>query len=256
MASDPFDLTPPSGHTTGLLPRDYKSFPVGCFSFAEPFPDSLLVPQDEIQDRIDYFTEQKASLLDLREKNYETLRSLDQDGEPLCWSFSSTKAMMYLRAVMNQPLIRMSAWWVAGRVMNWRSSGGWGGESLKKIVSEGVPEEKFCPSYSSRHDTADTRANAALHKCTEWWEGSEDSEKALHQSVSAFLMGLPTIEDFNHMSHSMCCIWMKSWKGKKRKVADNSWGSDSGDNGLYYLDDWKAQPNGLWIPRVQTASLV
>lgn len=251
--SDPYDLTPPPGRACGLVPRDYGTHPKGCFAFAEPFPDEMLIPEDEIQDRIDYMTAQKATLLDLREQNYSILKSLDQDGDPFCWGFSSTKANMYIRAIMGSP-VRLSAWYVVGKVLNWGSRGGFGGESLAQIVKGGAPDEAHCPDYSRRYDTADIAANAALHRCTEWWEGSEDPEKALHQSVSAFLRGLPTIEDFDHMSHSMCCVWMPKWKGTKEKIADNSWGEDAGDRGLYRLTDWKAQPNGLWIPRVQTAS--
>ncbi len=74
----------------GCIPRDHERHPIGCFAFAEPFPDELLIPEDQIDARIKQQEEARASLLDLREHNYDVLRSLDQNGYGLCWSFSTT----------------------------------------------------------------------------------------------------------------------------------------------------------------------
>lgn len=246
----------PSTHGRGLVPRDRQSFPNGCFAWAEPFPDELLVPEDEIQDRIDAMTADKQRLLDLREKFYEVLKSLDQDGLGLCWAFSTTKANMYLRAIMRLPLLRLSAWWVAGKVKGWRDQGGWGGESLAYEVKYGVPEMHFCPDYHSKHDTPECNNNAALHKVVEWWEGSDDPDKALHQKFSAHLMGLPTVDDYDFLRHSMCGVWCKKWRGEPEVVEDNSWGEDQGDKGLYTIKGKACRPNGLWIPRVTSPSIV
>lgn len=240
---------------TGLQPRDWSEYPQGCFAWAEPFPDELLIPEDEIDDRIRYQEEQKASLLDLRSANYETLQSLDQDGLGLCWAFSTTKAMMYLRALMGEPALLLSAWWVAGKVKGWRDQGGWGGESLAQIVKDGVPVMSYCPGYKSSYDNEECRANAALHKCVEWWEGSQDADKALHQMATAHLLGLPTINDYNFWSHSVCGIKMDRYKGGPKNKIDNSWGEKAGDKGIFVLEGEKSKPNGLWIPRVQTPSV-
>ena len=97
MANEPV----PAGRATGLVPRNYATHPVGCYAFAPEFPASELVPESEWADRLAENRRTKSGLLDLREARYDVLRSLDQDGLGLCWAFSTTKAVMYLRAVMN-----------------------------------------------------------------------------------------------------------------------------------------------------------
>src|SRR4051812_35839675 len=98
MANEPV----PAGRATGLIPRNYATHPVGCYAFAPVFPESELVPESEWADRLADNRRTKSGLLDLREAHYDVLRSLNQDGLGLCWAFSTTKAVMYLRAVMNQ----------------------------------------------------------------------------------------------------------------------------------------------------------
>lgn len=232
----------------GLIPAPDPKPLYTSFS-AEPFPDSLLIPPSEQAARAKEQKEKRATLLHLRDANYDILKSLDQNGYGLCWAFSSTKAIMYVRAIMGpQYMKRLAAYWVAGRVKSWRDQGGWGEESLDKIGSEGVPEDRFCPTYSSKNDTAETRANAALHKAVEWWVGSSDRTKATQQMISALLWNLPCICDFNWLSHSMCVPYLEDPIDLKT-AADNSWG-ESSDRGLYRLAGSKAIPDGLWIPRV------
>ncbi len=169
-----------------------------------------------------------------------------------CWAFSTTKAVMYVRALMNAAFLRLSAWYVAGIINGWRDRGGWGAASLEFIVKTGVPAESYCPSYSSRYDTAETRANAALHKVTEWWDGSDDPRKAQQQLVSMLLRGIPCVVDLNVMSHSMCAIDIGSLDPLEI-IYDNSWG-DGGEKGLYRGRGAHARPDGLVIPRVSLPS--
>lgn len=242
----------PAGYSTGCIPRDYSVVPVGSMAFAPEFPASELIDQSEWADRLNENRKTRSGLLELREDNYEVLRSLDQNGKGLCWSFSSTKATMYVRALMGEPLVRLSAWWVAGKVVNWRDQGYWGAASLAQIVKEGVPVESLCPSYSSRYDTQETRADAAKRKVTEWWDGSEDPREAQKQLVSMLLKRIPCVVDLNDMGHSMCAIDIKSLN-PITIVYDNSWG-DQGDKGLYYGTGARARPDGLVIPRVAMAA--
>jgi hypothetical protein len=242
----------PRGKSTGLVPRDYGRHPVGCFAFAPAFPDSELIPESEWADRLAENRATKSGLLDLREAHYEVLHSLDQDGLGLCWAFSSTKAVMYLRVLQNEAPLRLSAWYVAGVVKGWRDQGGWGAESLEKIVAVGVPAESYCPSYRSSYDTAETRANAALHKVTEWWDGSEDTGLATKQMVSSLLRRRPCVVDLNALSHSMCAIDIGSLNPLEI-IYDNSWG-EQGEKGLYRGKGAYARPDGLVIPRVTIPS--
>lgn len=242
----------PPGFSTGLVPRDYTTHPVGCMAFAPEFPDGELIDEAEWPERLAENRANKAGLLDLREDNYEVLKSLDQDGLGLCWAFSTTKAAMYLRVLMNATPLRLSAWYVAGRIKGWRDEGGWGAASLEFVVKNGVPAESFCPSYRSSFDTAETRANAALHKVTEWWDGSDNPAKATKQLVSMLLKRVPCVVDLNDMGHSMCAIDIGGLNPLEI-IYDNSWGPQD-EKGLYRGRGARARPDGLVIPRVTIPS--
>src|SRR5262245_22980362 len=120
------DLDAPQGHAKGLIPRDYSKHPEGCFAFAEAFPDSLLITEDELDDRLQWAIEQKKTWLDMRDLYPNVLGSLDQDDYGYCWAFSSTKAMMYLHALMGTPKV-FSGWCVGCQVKDFANEGGWGG---------------------------------------------------------------------------------------------------------------------------------
>lgn len=244
----------PPGYGTGLVPRDYKKHPVGCYAFAPAFPDSELIPEDQWGGWLAANRANKAGLLDFREANYDVLHSLDQNGFGLCWAFSSTKAVMYVRMRMNEPGLRLSAYYVAGKVKNWQDEGWFGPASMEYIVSKGVPVESLCPKYSRSYDTKEAAENAMFHRVTEWWDGSDDPRKAQKQLVSMLLKGIPGVVDLNVMGHSMCAIDIGSLNPLEI-IYDNSWGSQ-GEKGLYRGRGAFASPNGLVFPRVTLPSVV
>jgi len=237
----------------GLIPRNYDLYPPGYQSVAPVFADEMIIPENEWASRLRDQQQAGGGLDKLREENYSVLKSLDQDGLGLCWAFSTVKAMMYARARMNAAPVVLSAWYVAGRINGWRDRGGWGSASLKFVADHGVPEMKFCPAYKSSYDTAETRANAATHKATEWWDGTNSREQNKKIMVTAFLMGLAPVLDLNWMGHSMCGCRLVS-VNPLVVDCDNSWGENSGNRGLYRLEGSKAIPDGLVTPRVTMAS--
>lgn len=235
------------GH--GCLPRDYTRHPQGCFAWTIPYPDSMILPESQWPAALAAQQAQKASLLDLRTLRAPDLDSLDQDSYGLCWAFSTTKAMMYLRARMGLPRLKLSAWWIAGREKDWRDEGGWGAESMGVVAQQGVPEYSLCPEYKSSFDNAGTQANAAQHKCTLWWDGTDNRDTNRAIMVSAFLLGLIPVLDYNWWSHSVCGCRLKSLSPLVVSI-DNSWGSAAGANGIYDLQDDKAIPDSVCIPAV------
>lgn len=246
---------PPPGYSTGLIPRDWRSFPSGCYAGVPTAPEDWLIPENEQEERLKEQQANLASLWDLREANYDVLKSLDQDGLGLCWAFSTTKAVMYLRAIMGAPPERLSAWWVAGKVKRWQDQGGWGSESLDQIRSGGVPTEALCPSYKSSYDTPAVAADAATRKVIEWYDGTEDRDMNRKIMISAFLRGLPPVLDYNHLSHSMCGCVLKSINPLE-VWTDNSWNDidQYGPKGCYKLTGTKAIPDGVVVPRVTQPS--
>lgn len=171
-----------------------------------------------------------------------------------CWAFSSTKATMYLRAIANEPLLRLSAYFVAGNVKNWRDEGGYGAESLEWIIKHGAPIEALCPTYRSSNVTNECKANAEFHRVTEWWDGSDSTEQATKQMISCLLRNQPCVVDLNDMGHSMNAIAIESLS-PLTIIYDNSWG-EQGDHGLYRGTGARARPDGLVIPRVTLPSQV
>lgn len=239
----------------GLIERDWQSFPEGCKEVGDALPDSFLIPRNEWQERFDEMRANRSGLLDLRKANYEVLKSLNQNPKKLCWAFSSTKATMYVNFKSNNPAgkKRLSAWYVAGKVRNWKDAGYWGAASLQFIREHGACEESFCPSYNRKYDTEEAAENALNYRVTEWWDGSKDPDKAQAQAVSMFLVGLPCVIDLTQvMGHSMCGIDLESVDPVKF-IYDNSWGTDDTPDGLFRGKGLYAKPNGLVIPRVTTA---
>lgn len=241
------------GHGLGLVPRNYHAHPSGYLACAEPFPASGIIPEAEWPDRL-AAQKELGSLDDLRELYYDVLQSLDQDGFSLCWAFSTVKALMYIRVLMGLVPLKLSAWYVAGMIKRWADQGGWGSESLSFVAKYGAPVESLCPSYRSSYATPETAANAMLHRVTEFWDGSEDRAANKRIMVSAFLMGLPPVLDFNHISHSMCGCRLVSLDPLTIET-DNSWGPTSGTKGKMTLVGSKAIPDGICVPRVTLPSL-
>lgn len=241
----------------GLIPRNFNTHPPGCYSVAPVFDTGLIIPENEWKSRLKDQQDAKASLFDLRERYYDTLKSLDQDGFGYCWAFSTTKAVMYIRAVMNQ-FDRLSAWAVASIIKNYRDQGGWGSESLEWIAKNGVPTLEKWPqgaggSSARQYDTPDMRANAALHKVTEWWDGTQSREQNKKIMISAFLRGEAPTLDYNWLGHSMCGCRLVSIDPLVVDC-DNSWGEDAGTKGLYRVEGSRAIPDDICVARVATGT--
>lgn len=240
----------------GLVPRDYNTYPQGYCSAATPFADSLLIPESEWAERLAEQQANKASLFDLRERKPQTLASLDQDGYGYCWAFSTVKSLMYARAVANQPDVVLSAWAVGAIVKNYRDQGGWCTQSLDFVANVGVPSLAVWPQgrVDPKLDTIEMRQNAALHRCTEWFDGSQSREQNRKIMVSAFLLGFAPVLDFNWWGHSVCGCRLVSLNPLTIDI-DNSWTNKAGNNGIYRLVGERAIPDGMCVPRVTVPSV-
>lgn len=199
----------------GLVPRDYAAHPPGCYAGAPAWSvDMPLIPRAEWSERVRDMVATKSLLSDIRLRGNggDRIPALDQNGQGFCWAYSSTGAVMMLRAAMNEPYVRLSAHAIGCMVKGFRDEGGWGAQSLEFIQSRGVPSVEFWTekSMSRSNDRPETWANAALHKVTGAWVdlGSAVYNRSLtfDQHFTQLLCRKPVVADRNWWSHSTCDI--------------------------------------------------
>lgn len=261
----------------GLLPRDYKTNPVGSYRGEGDFSaiDVPLIPRDQWAERIKEMWETESSLIHLRRTSGPGdgyIDSLDQDGVGYCWNHSVTMCAMIVRAAMGLPYVRLSAFFIGCLVKNYRDEGGWGAQALEFALENGIPSVEFWPEKSMQrsNDNAATRANALKHKVIEGWAdlGSAVYDRNLSedQAMSLLLARIPVIGDFNWWSHSVAIlapVMVQACRtsdlgsldfndpNQYRVFADafgkrgiNSWTNQWGEKGEFVLQGTKARLDG------------
>jgi hypothetical protein len=239
-----------SEFATGLIERDYSQFPSGYCLAAPSAPDSWIVPENEREERLKEQKANRASLLHLREKYYSILKSLNQGNRPLCWAYSTTKAVMYLLAQSGMPEL-LSAFWTAGIANGWRNQGGWCTLSLDALKNVGAVPAEACPDFSPKYVTADNKALAAKRRVIEWYDGGENRDRNRDIVISACLLGLPFVGDHNNIGHSMAGCYLESLNPLVIGY-DNSWSEidQYGPKGLWLRKGFDATPDGVIVARV------
>lgn len=276
----------------GLVPRDYQKHPMGSYPWATAV-DFPVIPQSEWPARIAEKDSKKSWLADVRMKagpNNGPIKSRDQNGKGYCWAHSGTSAHLLVRAVMNQPYADLSAYSVACIIKSYRDEGGWGAQGVDFQVANGVATSKTWAqqSMSRSNDNAATRAEMASHKIIDQWAdlaaAQYDRNLSFDQFCTASLIDVPTVDDYNWWSHSVCgCRVVNGSTMRQRtrmgsgKLASlqefeaiwatndpvtagfgrtiwNSWGDSWSDNGMGILTGSKAIPNGGVAPRLVTPS--
>ncbi len=241
-----------STHKTGLVPRNFATHPVGYNS--KPF-DLPLIPESEWASRLAAQIAAKAQLSDIRNAGMfgQRIPSRDQNGKGYCWAHSSTSASLLIRAVNNEPYADLSAYCVACIIKGYQDEGGWGAESLEWIAANGIPTSEFWPqqSMSRSNDNPAMRANAALHKVTEWMDLDPNQMKA--QLVTCLLNNIPVVSDHSWWGHSICAMDLVSLQPFTTRIW-NSWGDSWNGDGTGLLQGSKAIPDAAIAPRVSTPS--
>lgn len=226
----------PKGH--GYAPRDYRVHPPEMFAPPEEMP---LIPRSEWDARINEQEELRSSLEHVRltADNGRMMDALDQNGQGYCWAYSTTAAVMLLRAVNNQPYVRLSAHAIGCKVKGFRDEGGWCGLSAKFHKEQGCPSVAYWKekSMARSNDAPDTWANAALHKVTEDWV---DLTRPVHsqnltvdQIATCLLLNIPVALDYDEWGHSICGLrWVRVEAGVYAPKILNSWTNQWGDRGM------------------------
>jgi len=170
-----------------------------------------------------------------------------------CWGHSSTSCSLMIRAIMGEPYADLSAFMVCCIIKQYQDEGGWGSESLEFIAQNGIPTSEFWPqqSMSRSNDNPAMRANAKLHRFTNWRDLDPGNMKV--QLVTSLLMGFPVVTDFNWWSHSVCTVALDSLNPFTTTIW-NSWGDSWSQNGMGNLEGDKAIPDSALVGMVHTAS--
>lgn len=255
IITDYMSSLPPTGHAKGLIPRDYAKYPVGYLMHAKPF-DLPLIPENEWQGRLAAQIAAKAQLSNIRNagNNGSPIPSRDQNGKGYCWAHSGVSAQLLVRAINNEPYADLSAYAIACIIKGYRDEGGWGSEGIEWQAENGCPTSATWPQQSMNrsNDTAAMRADAKLHRFTEWMDLDPGQMKA--QLVTCLLLGIPVVSDFNWWSHSVCTIDLVSLNPFRTRIW-NSWGDSWSENGTGILEGNRAIPDGALGCRVASPSI-
>lgn len=278
----------------GLVPRNYSTYPQGFYSGEvgmDAVPDLVSFDPADFPKIIKELEDSKTRLSDFRMTRGPgggMIPSLDQNGRGYCWRHSPTSAHLLVRARDEMPYLDLSPYAGACRIKNYRDEGGWGAQGLDDVIQFGDPTSQFWPqrATSRQYDTAETWANAKLHRFTEGWidlsAAQYDRNLAFNQMITSLLCRVPVIIDLNWWSHSICgCDAVNGatqWKvtraesGKLMAKTEfdafwgmndpvtggicpriwNSWGDSYGVNGMAVLAGSKGIPDGATAPRVAT----
>lgn len=238
------DVTHDGRFGRGYVERDYKLYPQEYLAA----PSTMkLIPKTEWSDRIKEKAARKSQTSDIRR-----FINLNQGSVGYCWAHSTAHAVMLLRDLQNQPFVELSAYAVAAIIKRGRDEGGWCGLSAKFLREVGIPTTKFWPqgNRSLSLDTAEMRANAALHKVTNEFadltQAVYDQNLTFNQLATCLLMNVPCAVDFNWWGHSVCAMdLVEPEPGDFGIRILNSWPPDWGDGkGQAVLRGSKCIPNG------------
>lgn len=241
----------------GAVPRDLAVDPPTMFA---PPSDIKLIPRSEWSARIDEQEEAKSRISDVL--LHYSIPSTDQNGHGYCWAYSTVGCVQAVRAINNQPRVRLNPHSVAAVIKNGRDEGGWCGLSAKFLREVGVASFDHWKEHSrdiKQYDD-DCKADMAKHRITEDWvdlsKDVYDQNLSFDMLATCLLSLIPCATDFNWWGHSvMACDLVEVEPGDFGIRIRNSWTDGWGDKGFSVLRGSKCKPDGaLAIRAVTTAS--
>lgn len=243
------DLLFPVGFGRGGEPRDYDESPEEMFS---PVSELQLIPQSEWSARIKEKAAQQAQLSDVRNRadGGKPFVNLNQGPDGYCWAYSTGHAGMLVRAINNQPYVRLNPHGVAAIIKRGANEGGWCGLSAKFGEEVGYPSEATWPPLSrdyKKYDTPAMRADANKHRLVEKWADLTrqiyDQRFTFEQLATCLLLGIPCPCDFYWWGHSVCAMDLVEVEpGDFGIRIINSW-LNWGANGTAVIRGEKKYPN-------------
>lgn len=220
------------GKSKGLIPRDFKSHPVGSLSYA-PRMVMKTYPRDEWKDRIKEKTAAKSWIWD-RCKN--RIPILDQDGYGWCWNHSLAGAAMCAREAANLDFVQLSPCSL-GYVVGWdMNSGAWIGDALKAIQQHGICASPPFPmlTHDPRYWDAKAQQIAAMHK----FQCFDLDSNIWDELVTCALDNIVHdngIHDWGHSTYGGVEMRWNDSKNRPEMRQVNSWNKTWGEDGTYWV---------------------
>ena len=248
------DATPshvlfPPGRSTGL---DLTGRPEG-FAYAgtaDPFPDELLIPRSEWQERI-----KERETLKITNRDHAKRVGLpckDQASTNYCWINAPVYAVEMQRAIEGQPTVILSPASAGAQIKSYRNVGGWGKEGLEWIAKNGVAPVSLWPANAidRRYATEAARTAALKYRVHEWWELQP---RNIDHLVSCTLRGSCVAVGYPWWGHEVTIVDALWLDNTIALLFRNSWGSAWGDDGYGILQGSRMLPDDAVSPRLMAA---
>lgn len=228
------DSITPDGVHRGYIPRDYDKVPVGAVASPFPYPTlSREVIIDMIKER-----EHRGQMITEIADNRGVVR-LNQQQTNYCWFNAVVSAIHNQRAASGMDFVPLSPASGAAPIRGFRNEGGFGGEALQWLRTNGCNTQQEWPANAidSRYYT---QKNKDLAKRNMILEAYELDPHDILQLFTALVMGFSCPVALMWWGHEVCTVDPKV-VGRNTLAAetDNSWGASYGTNGRLVLEESK-----------------